>query len=110
MFIAPLFEIRENSYCSSFDSEFSTLADAKRQCIDDPLCEMFYDAGGIHIEFRLCGEGSTIATSSVGSILYSKTSECMSMYSSYLYVTNHNMVNINKPGPVVISYSVSIEV
>ena len=49
--------------------------DAKEKCLNDPLCDMFYDICG-HSRFRQCNDTAYVETSGCGlignSILYRK--------------------------------------
>ena len=60
-----------NNYCTSFRTMSSTnVNDAKKECLKDSQCYMFYDdkeAGG---RFLACRSTATISADSFGSILY----------------------------------------
>ena len=60
-----------NNYCTSFRTMRSTnVNDAKKECLKDDYCYMFYDeerAGG---RFLACRSTATISADSFGSILY----------------------------------------
>ena len=48
------------------------LNDAKKECLDNPSCDMFYDQKGAGTDFGACGVTASIRSSSIGSILYTK--------------------------------------
>ena len=76
IFIDDDYELKANSWCSPKREPFyPTLAEAKRQCSDDPSCSMFYQVLGFGTKFILCDDGAETKISTAGSILYIKIGE-----------------------------------
>ena len=50
----------------------NNIKDAKKECLENPNCYMFYDAGGRGSLFRACKVTAAIEGPSSGSILYRK--------------------------------------
>ena len=63
-----------DKYCSPFLHYLTSqnVNDAKKECLDNPSCHMFYHMGGSGSLFRACEAKSSVKASSGGSILYTK--------------------------------------
>ena len=63
--------ITPDTYCSPKKTMSSTnINDAKKECISDPSCDMFYDRKGAGSNFRACENTASIRNSTIGAILY----------------------------------------
>ena len=89
IFIDDGYGLKAYSWCSKHTRVYPTLAEAKRQCRDDPSCSMFYDASGAGTHFVLCEDGAEIKISRKSSVLYFKISEyvciCTPLWNSSNY-------------------------
>ena len=60
-----------NNYCTSFRTMSATNAnEAKKECLKDSQCYMFYDDEGAGGRFLACRSTASISADSFGSILY----------------------------------------
>ena len=70
-----------NMYCEpSMESNWTDLFDAKRNCMRNKDCKMFYDYCGMGMEYKFCSHTSEILlnpvkSSGCGSILYTYEGE-----------------------------------
>ena len=63
--------ITSDTYCSPKKKMDSTnVNDAKKECVSDPSCDMFYDRKGAGSSFRACDNTASIRNSTIGAILY----------------------------------------
>ena len=65
---------KRGNYCSPVSQQMrsTNVIDAKKECLNKPKCDMFYDVDAIGKEFWACENTASIEMSSYGSILYKR--------------------------------------